>query len=103
MGQVISDFRAKYGQTDTIWIVPFPYWVDTRLPGVWAGIPNRDFALWPENFAATVNLPAPKMFIFWPEDLKTENALKELYPDGSLTRYTSTFAGKDFMMYFVER
>lgn len=103
MGEVISDFRNTYGQTDTFWIVPFPYWVDTRLPGVWAGIPNRDFALWPENFSQTVNLPAPKMFIFWPEDLQTENALKELYPDGALTRYTSTFAGKDFMMFFVER
>ena len=103
MGQVISDFRDTYGQTDTFWIVPFPYWVDTRLPGVWAGIPNRDFALWPENFSQTVNLPAPKMFLFWPEDLQTENALKELYPDGALTRYTSTFAGKDFMMFFVER
>ena len=103
MGQVISDFRDTYGQTDTFWIVPFPYWVDTRLPGVWAGIPNRDFALWPENFSQTVNLPAPKMFLFWPEDLQAENALKELYPDGVLTRYTSTFAGKDFMMFFVER
>ncbi len=103
MGRVISDFRDSYGQTDTFWIVPFPYWVDTRLPGVWAGIPNRDFALWPENFSQTVNLPAPKMFLFWPEDLQAENALKELYPDGALTRYTSTFAGKDFMMFFVER
>ncbi len=103
MGQVIGDFRDTYGQTDTFWIVPFPYWVDTRLPGVWAGIPNRDFALWPENFLQTVNLPAPKMFLFWPEDLKTENALKELYPDGALTRYTSSVAGKDFMMFFVER
>ena len=103
MGRVISDFRNTYGQTDTFWIVPFPYWVDTRLPGVWAGIPNRDFALWPENFSQTVNLPAPKMFLFWPEDLQAENALKELYPDGVLTRYTSTFAGKDFMMFFVER
>ncbi len=103
MGRVISDFRDSYGQTVTFWIVPFPYWVDTRLPGVWAGIPNRDFALWPENFSQTVNLPAPKMFLFWPEDLQAENALKELYPDGALTRYTSTFAGKDFMMFFVER
>ena len=103
MGQVISDFRAQYGQTDTFWIVPFPYWVDTRLPGVWAGIPNRDFALWPDNFSATLSLPAPKMFVFWPDDLKTENALKELYPDGVLTRYTSTFPGKDFMLFFVER
>ncbi|MBI2330697.1 MAG: glycosyltransferase family 39 protein, partial [Chloroflexi bacterium] len=42
MGAVITDFENKYGQTDTVWIVPYPYWVDTRLPGVWAGIPSRD-------------------------------------------------------------
>ncbi|HLA86405.1 MAG TPA: glycosyltransferase family 39 protein [Anaerolineales bacterium] len=103
MGQVISQFRGKYGQTDTVWIVPFPHWVDTRLPGVWAGIPNRDFALWPENFAGTLNVPAPKMFIFWNADLETENALKELYPNGVLNRYTSATLGKDFMIFMVER
>jgi hypothetical protein len=103
MGKFISDFRDKYGQTDTFWIVPFPYWVDTRLPGVWAGIPNRDFAIWPDHFVDTLSAPFPKMFIFWPEDLKTENALRELYPSGVLTRYTSAFEGKDFMLFMVEK
>lgn len=103
MGRYISDFRDKYGQTDSVWIVPFPYWVDTRLPGVWAGVPNRDFALWPENFADTLNVPAPKMIIFRYDDLETEKALKELYPDGVLTRYTSPLEGKDFFILNVEK
>ena len=103
MGQVISQFRDKYGQTDTVWIVPFPHWVDTRLPGVWVGIPNRDFALWPENFAGTLNVPVPKMIIFWNADLETENALKELYPNSVLNRYTSATLGKDFMIFMVEK
>jgi hypothetical protein len=64
MGRLISEFRDKNGQTDSVWIVPFPYWVDTRLPGVWAGIPNRDFALWPENFAETLNVPGPKLIMY---------------------------------------
>ncbi|MBI5944885.1 MAG: glycosyltransferase family 39 protein [Chloroflexi bacterium] len=103
MGRYISDFEDKYGQTDSVWIVPFPYWVDTRLPGVWAGVPNRDFALWPENFSDTLNVPAPKMFIFRYDDLETEKALKELYPDGVLTRYTSPLEGKDFFILNVEK
>ena len=103
MGQVISDFRKTYGQTDSVWIVPVPHWVDTRLPGVWAGIPNRDFALWPQNFADTLKVPVPKMFIFRPDDIETENALKVLYPSGVLSRYTSAFAGKDFMIFMVEK
>ncbi|MCE9646518.1 MAG: glycosyltransferase family 39 protein [Chloroflexi bacterium] len=98
MGKLISEFRDKYGETDTVWIVPFPYWVDTRLPGVWAGIPNRDFALWPEGFAATVNIPGPKLIIYKLEDVETEKALKVLYPNGDFSRYTSSYADKDFMV-----
>ena len=103
MGKVISEFRDKYGQTNTAWVVPFPYWVDTRLPGVWAGIPNRDFAIWPDQFAETLNIPAPKMFIFWHEDTETEKALKELYPQGVLSRYTSATPGKDFYIFMVKK
>jgi 4-amino-4-deoxy-L-arabinose transferase-like glycosyltransferase len=102
MGKVICQFRETYGQTDTVWIVPYPHWVDTRLPGVWAGIPNRDFALWPDQFAESRNYPAPKLFMFWNQDEETEKLLRELYPNGVLNRYTSSFAGKDFYIFFVE-
>jgi 4-amino-4-deoxy-L-arabinose transferase-like glycosyltransferase len=102
MGKVIRQFRDKYGQTDTVWVVPFPHWVDTRLPGVWAGIPNRDFALWQDNLESSLAHPPPKLFIFWNQDQETERILRELYPNGVLNRYTSTFAGKDFYIFFVE-
>ncbi len=103
MGGLISEFRDKYGETDSVWIVPYPHWVDTRLPGVWAGIPNRDFALWPQNFTETINVPGPKMIMYRVDDLKTENALKHLYPNGVLTRYTSKYPGKDFMVLRIEK
>ncbi len=63
MGQVIKEFQQTYGETDTVWIVPFPYWVDTRLPAVWAGIPNRDMAMWTDQLPSTVELPGPKLFM----------------------------------------
>lgn len=103
MGAVISDFEHKYGQTDTAWIVPYPYWVDTRLPGVWAGIPNRDFAMWQDRLSESLAYPAPKMFIYWNADTETERILKELYPNGNVTRYTSAFPGKDFFIFMVEQ
>jgi heme/copper-type cytochrome/quinol oxidase subunit 4 len=103
MGKVISDFEDKYGQTDTVWIVPFPYWVDTRLPGVWAGIPDRDFALFPDRLSESLAYPAPKLFIYWNEDPETEKLLRELYPNGKVTRYTSAFPGKDFFIFLVEQ
>ncbi|MBL8051456.1 MAG: hypothetical protein JNM46_09555, partial [Anaerolineales bacterium] len=103
MGRVISDFRDKYGQTDTVWIVPYPYWVDTRLPGVWAGIPDRDFALFPDHLTESLAYPAPKMFIYWNVDTETEKILRELYPNGQVSRYTSSFPGKDFYIFLVEQ
>ncbi|MBL8101311.1 MAG: glycosyltransferase family 39 protein [Anaerolineales bacterium] len=102
LGKVISEFEDKYGQTDSAWIVPYPYWVDTRLPGVWAGIPDRDFALFPDHLSESLTVPAPKMFIYWREDLETEKILKELYPNGKITRYTSAFENKDFFIFMVE-
>jgi hypothetical protein len=102
MGKVISDFRDKYGETDTVWIVPFPYWVDTRLPGVWAGIPNRDFAVFRENLPGTLGAPYPKLFMFWPDDAETLQALEHLYPSGVLSRFTAAVPGRDFSIYFVE-
>jgi hypothetical protein len=103
MGALIGDFRDKYGTTDSIWIVPFPHWVDTRLPGVWAGIPNRDFALWPEDLPKSLLVPAPKMILYRPDDLATENALKQLYPNGTFTRFASSYPGKDFMILMIEK
>lgn len=102
LGGVMSDFRDQYGQMDTVWIVPYPHWVDTRLPGVWAGVPNRDFAMWQDRLGESLDLPAPKLFMFWHADLETERILKELYPNGKLRRYTSAFAGKDFYIFLVE-
>jgi hypothetical protein len=98
MADVIHD-RADI---DTAWIVPYPQWVDTRLPAILLGSVDRDLALWPDDFSATRELPGPKLFLFKPEDFETENALKQLYPGGTLSRYTSVNIGKDFMIFFVE-
>jgi hypothetical protein len=108
MGAVIKQFEEKYGTTDTVWIVPFQHWVDTRLPGVWAGIPNRDFAKWPENLAETVQLAGPKLFLVkanreLPEsnDQASLDILWQLYPQGKLELYDSDVSGHDFWMFSV--
>jgi len=108
MGTVIKEFEETHGSTDTVWIVPFPHWVDTRLPGVWAGIPNRDFAMWRENLPETVQLPGPKLFLVkanrtLPEanDQETMDMLWELYPGGSVELYNSDVEGHDFWMFSV--
>ncbi len=108
MGQVMKNFGEKYGKTDTVWVVPFPYWVDTRLPAVWAGVPNRDMAMWRENLPGTVELPGPKLFMVKanPEDPSTNdqetlNVLQSLYPSGQLSLFQSDIPGHDFWIFFV--
>jgi hypothetical protein len=108
MGAVIKQFEEKYGTTDTVWVVPFPHWVDTRLPGVWAGITNRDFAMWRENLPETVQLPGPKLFIVKAHrklaefnDQETLELLFELYPNGAVELYDSGVEGHDFWMFSV--
>jgi 4-amino-4-deoxy-L-arabinose transferase-like glycosyltransferase len=101
MGQVIKQFELTYGYTDNTWIIPYPYWVDTRLPGVWAGIPNRDFAVWPENLVDTLSVPGVKLFIYNVEDSKTASTLQSYYPQGTVSRFASKTPNHDFMIFFV--
>ncbi len=108
MGEVIKEFGLIYGETDTVWIVPFPYWVDTRLPGVWAGIPNRDFAEFPDHLADTLSVPGTKLFMVKADlqdpnanDQKSLDILKQLYPQGVLSLHHSPVPGHDFWVYFV--
>jgi hypothetical protein len=108
MGAVIEQFGQTYGTTDSVWIVPFPYWVDTRLPGVWAGIPNRDFAMWRADLSSTLTVPGPKLFIVKANvsnpdanDQATLDLLKQLYPNGSTGLHASKMPGNEFWIFFV--
>lgn len=109
MGRVIKQFEQTYGTSaDTVWIVPFPYWVDTRLPAVWAGIPNRDMAMWRENLPDTVELTGPKLFMVKANledpngnDQETLDVLESLYPNGQLRMFDSDVAGHDFWIFTV--
>jgi hypothetical protein len=110
MGQVIRDFEQTYGtqSADNVWIVPYPHWVDTRLPAVWAGIPNRDLAMWPENLPGTVELAGPKLFMVRANnedpsgnDQGTLDVLESLYPNGQLRMFDSDVPGHDFWIFTV--
>jgi len=108
MGRVIREFEQTYGRTDTVWVVPFPHWVDTRLPAVWAGIPNRDMAMWRDNLAGTLDVSGPKLFMVKANnddpngnDQETLNVLGTLYPNGQLRLFDSDVPGHDFWIFFV--
>jgi hypothetical protein len=103
MGAVIKQFGQTYGTTQSVWIVPFPYWVDTRLPGIWAGIPDRDFALFPQDFNITLDISTAKLFMIKAEDTADAQTLEQMYPQGVLSTFHSATntEGKDFLIFFV--
>jgi hypothetical protein len=82
-------------------VVPFSHWVDTRLVGINAGFPEKDYALWPESFGDTLSLPGPKLFIIKWDDLKDLDILRQYYPNGDLSYHIDAWEGKDFMIYLV--
>ena len=75
--------------------------MDTRLPGIWAGIPNRDFATFQDHISDTLAYTGTKLFIYNMNDEQTGDLLKEIYPTGSASMYISRTPGHDFMVYLV--
>jgi hypothetical protein len=100
LGEVAHDFGTIFGGTENVWVVSYPHWVDTRLVGVNAGEPRRDFAILPERLVETTVYSGAKLFMIKPEDETSIQTLQELYPQGSLHVYESR-VDKDFLVFLV--
>ena len=101
MGQVIRQFSDSIGDPDSAWVLAYPHWVDTRLVGMHAGFPTKDYAVFPDQLHNTLLVPGSKLFLIKPEDLDGKTMLKELYPQGWFQVYDSRYEGKDFLMFVV--
>lgn len=110
IGRVINGFKQISGTTETAWVVPFPYWVDTRLTSIWVGDTYRDMAMWRENIPSTVQYEGPKLFIVKADlenpagnDQESLDVLESLYPNGTLRLFDSDIPGHDFWIFFVPK
>ena len=101
MGQVISQFVGEGNSPDNAFVIPFPHWVDTRLVGINAGFPRKDYALWPDQVPGTRDLSGRKLFIIKPEDLGGLDAVELSYPDAQINIFYSRVLGKDFYLVFA--
>jgi 4-amino-4-deoxy-L-arabinose transferase-like glycosyltransferase len=110
MGQVLADFVSTSGSSlDATWVVKSPHWVDTRLVGMHAGNPARDFGIDMQDILATAIDFRPKLFLVRhflnPEDRLDEEQtlllLQQAYPLGWAQLYDSQYLGKDFWMFVV--
>jgi hypothetical protein len=101
MGEIIKGFSSSIGSRDAAWVVGYPYWVDTRLVGFTSGYPGHDYAIWPDQIPATLDMNGPKLFILNLQDETAVSTLQATYPSGLLWRYTSRQPGKDFLMFLA--
>ncbi len=102
IGKIIRAYAdSTIGERDSAYVVPFPHWVDTRLVGINAGFPGKDYAIWSENFADTLSQSGAKVFIIKSEDQDSILALLNLYPQSSYWLYDDTLPGKEFWVFLV--
>jgi hypothetical protein len=102
MGLLMKDFINKGGSPDQAWIIPFPYWADTRLPLFWAGTIYRgESSIALDQLEKTALLPGAKLFILNIEDTANLETLQALYPDGVATIYLAELPSKNFYVFRV--
>ena len=101
MGKVIQDFANSVGSLDGAYVVAYPYWVDTRLVGINAGYPTKDYAIQPDQLADTQAERGAKLFLLNRQDQSSLSALQQLYPDGAVQLYPSFDEGHSFWIFFV--
>ena len=101
MGEAIQEFANTYGDFEHAYIVPYPYWVDTKIVGITSQHKIVDMALWPEEFESTLEYSGSKLFLMKYDDFDSMEALKQIYPQGSFWRHEDDIIGKDFVVLFV--
>jgi hypothetical protein len=101
LGKVMRGFSELTGRQDNAWIIPYPHWVDTRLVGITAGFPEKDYALYVEQLENTRSVPGAKLFLLKPEDQAAISALQAAYPNGWLQTYQSQVPSKEFLVFMV--
>ncbi len=101
IGALVNDFAHSVGSYDEAFVVPYTFWADTRLVGIYAGDPTRDYAITVEALSALEPANQPLLVVFHRDDTGTQELLESRFPTGRLHRYTSRIPDHDFLYYFV--
>jgi hypothetical protein len=102
-GRIVRGFAESVGSYETAHVIPFPFWMDTRLVAFEAGRPGHDYALAPEAIDTTSAVLEPQLFLVNLDDADSMTRLTELFPEGETELFQSGVAGHDFWVYFVPR
>ncbi len=101
IGAVIEGFAESVGSYEQAFVIPYPHWVDTRLVGINAGDPGKDYAFDKSLVASLPNDGLPRLFIYRDFDEEAGAAIREHYPNGVEQLHTGPYDGKDFYSYIA--
>lgn len=101
IGAIAKEFAETIGSPDTVWVMGYPHWVDTRLVALNAGFPGRDYELFVDELETTLPDTRAKLFILNKDDQAAAEALRQMYPQGWLSFYPSKTPTKEFRLFFV--
>lgn len=100
-GRIVRGFADSIGSLETAHVVAFPHWMDTRLVGIVAGDPTRDYAIWPDQLDSLVGEERAQLFIANPGDSVGLERLMALFPAGQIQTWLSAEEGHDLLLYWV--
>ncbi len=100
-GEIVRDFLVAGNTMEQVFVLEFPYWIDSRLVAIAAGHPEADPFIKREYLFDTIGARPPLLFLFNHEDTASLEILTLLYPQGILNRYTSEAPRGDFWIYHV--
>ena len=101
IGAVIEGFADSVGSYDQAFVIPYPHWVDTRLVGINAGDPGKDYSFDKSLVASLPNDGLPRLFIYRDFDEEAAAAVRQKYPNGVEQLHTGPYDGKDFYSYIA--
>ncbi len=100
MGEIARGFIAATGSPETVYVMGFPYWVDSRLVAINAGFAGLDFRIFPNELGKLDGDPRPKLFFVHVKDEEGMQALRQSYPQGWFEHVKSRLPEHDFLVFF---
>jgi hypothetical protein len=102
LGETVRAWADSIGDWDTVVVKAYPYWVDTRAVGYYAGRPGwNNVALELDKLDDLVNDPRPKLYILNQADVDSVAFLRRIYPQGTLAYHVSEYNDKDYLTFLV--
>ncbi len=99
IGGVIKGFADSIGSYSEAYVIPYPHWVDTRLVGINAGDPEKDYSFDKSFVSSLPEDGKPRLFIYRESDTEAADAVRTKYPFGVEQLHVGPYSGKNFYSY----